>query len=225
MHAPETSSGDPAEPRGPADPSPHPSPPTHRTSGTGSGWVLKIALEVALISVGVFLALMGDQWRERAQQRELAESSLRAFRTEIVENRKAVAAVTDYHVAVLGRLRAYLAAAPGQRQLSSVRISGLRPVFFDQTAWDLAIATQALAHIDQTLAFELSRVYGLQRAYTYQTRGMMQSVFMQPFVDTFDGLTAYYGDLVIWEPRLLQMYDALLPRLDAALGATAAPVR
>jgi hypothetical protein len=35
---------------------------------------------------------------------------------------------------------------------------------------------------------------------------------------TNDGLAAYYGDLVIWEPQLLQMYDDLLPRLGRALG-------
>ena len=32
---------------------------THR-----SRWLLKVSLEVVLISVGVFLALMGEQWQE-----------------------------------------------------------------------------------------------------------------------------------------------------------------
>jgi hypothetical protein len=184
----------------------------------GAGWLLKIGLEVALISVGVFLALMGDQWRENAQKRELAQSSLRGFRTEIVANRKAVAAVREYHVRVLADLRAYLAAEPAKRKLANVQIRGIQPVFFDQTAWDLAIATQALAHIDQALALNLSRIYGLQRSYADETRGMMQAVFLRPFVETFEGLTAYYGDLVIWEPQLLQMYDEVLPRIDGALA-------
>lgn len=184
----------------------------------GAGWLLKIGLEVALISVGVFLALMGDQWRENAQKRELAQSSLRGFRTEIVANRKAVAAVREYHVRVLADLRAYLAAEPAKRKLANVQIRGIQPVSFDQTAWDLAIATQALAHIDQSLALTLSRIYGLQRSYADETRGMMQAVFLRPFVETFEGLTAYYGDLVIWEPQLLQMYDEVLPRIDGALA-------
>ena len=29
----------------------------------------------------------------------------------------------------------------------------------------------------------------------------------------------YYSDLVIYEPRLLQMYDEVLPKIDRALGA------
>lgn len=183
-----------------------------------AGWVLKLALEVVLISLGVFLALLGDQWRENADHRALARSSLHGFRSEIVANRKAVAAVKDYHVRVLRDVRAYLAADPQARKLGSLQIEGLQPVFFEQTAWDLAIATQALAHIDQPLAFELSRIYGLQRSYADETRGMMQAIFLKPFVETFDGLTAYYGDLVVWEPRLLQMYDEVLPRIDQAVA-------
>ena len=50
-----------------------------------------------LISTGVFLGLMGEQWRERSRHHEVAEASLRRFRDEILANRKAVAAVKDYH--------------------------------------------------------------------------------------------------------------------------------
>ena len=39
----------------------------------GKHSIPKTLLEVALISVGVFLGLAGEQWRERAHQRELAE--------------------------------------------------------------------------------------------------------------------------------------------------------
>jgi hypothetical protein len=36
--------------------------------------------------------------------------------------------------------------------------------------------------------------------------------------ESFEGLTWYYGDIVLWEPQLLQMYDALVPQIDRALG-------
>ena len=32
------------------------------------------------------------------------------------------------------------------------------------------------------------------------------------------GVTAYYGDLVIWEPELLKQYNEILPVIDRALG-------
>ena len=43
----------------------------------GSGHsIFKILLEVVLISAGVFLGLAGEQWRENARHRELAERTL-----------------------------------------------------------------------------------------------------------------------------------------------------
>ena len=34
----------------------------------------------------------------------------------------------------------------------------------------------------------------------------------------FGSVLICYGDLVLYEPRLLEMYDAILPRIDAAVG-------
>jgi hypothetical protein len=183
-----------------------------------SGWFLKLALEVLLISVGVFLALLGEQWRERAHARELAEASLRRFRSEIVANREAVEKVKDYHTGMLGKLNAYFAEDAAKRQSSAVRLEGVRPVFFQQTAWDLAIATQSLADIDPDVAFDLSEIYGVQRTYGGLTGSIMQAIYLRPIVENFEALRAYYGDIVIWEPRLIEMYDRVLPKIDRALG-------
>ena len=183
-----------------------------------SGWLWKVGLEVVLISLGVFLALMVDQWRERAHDRELAVDALRRFRAEILTNQKSVAAVRDYHVSLYASLRANLDADPRTASRETVRVRGLQPAFFEQTAWDLALATESLSHIDSDLAFRLSRVYGLQRTYVQFTSNIMQAIYLRPMEENFQGLAAYYGDLVIWEPQLLQMYDDLLPRIDRALG-------
>jgi hypothetical protein len=185
---------------------------------TKPGWFLKVTLEVLLISVGVFLALVGDQWRERAHARELAEASLRRFRAEIVANRAAVSAVKDYHAGMLAKLNAYFDEAPAKRQPSSIRLEGVQPVFFQQTAWDLAIATQSLADIDSDVAFDLSEIYGVQRTYVGLTGGIMQAIYLRPIAENFEALRAYYGDIVLWEPRLLEMYDKVLPKIDRALG-------
>lgn len=186
---------------------------------TKPGWFLKLALEVVLISVGVFLALVGDQWRERAHARELAEASLRRFRSEVVANRAAVEKVKSYHAGMLGKLNEYFAEAPAKRQPSTIRLEGVQPVFFQQTAWDLAIATQSLADIDSDVAFDLSEIYGVQRTYAGLTGGIMQAIYLRPLTENFEALRAYYGDIVIWEPRLIEMYDKVLPKIDRALGA------
>ena len=187
--------------------------------------VLRVLLEIVLISAGVFLGLAGDAWREREQKREAARASLRRFRAEIAANREAVAAVRDYHVTTLASVRAYLDKPNATRNVADVQISGLRWVTFEHSAWDIALATQSLAFLDADIAHSLSRVYSAQQSYTELTRGMAQAMYLLQPEDNFDGfaqsLYAFFGDLTSMEPKLLAMYDELLPRLDRMLGAGA----
>jgi len=127
--------------------------------------VWHIVLEVVLISAGVFLGLMGEQWRENRHHRELAEQALQRFRTEITSNQKAVGAVKDYHLERLSELRAYFDAPPEKRKDVSLHLTkSANPAFVDRTAWDLALATQSLSYLDSDLAFTLSAIYNLQSA-------------------------------------------------------------
>lgn len=188
---------------------------------------LRILLEIALISAGVFLGLAGDQWRERAEHREQARSTLRRFRAEIVANRAAVEAVRGYRVTTLAGLRAYLDKPHGARNTADVRLRGLQIVHFEQSAWDLALATQALAYIDANLAADVSRIYNRQARIGELSRGVIQAMYVLSHRENFDGLAeaaeTYFSDLVLWEPELVAMYDAVLPRIDRALGEPARP--
>jgi len=186
--------------------------------------VLRVLLEVALIAAGVFLGLAGDAWREREQHRDAARASLRRFRAEIAANREAVAAVRDYHVVTLSAVRAYLAKDHKTRNVADVKIEGLRWVTFEHTAWDLALATQSLSYIDGDVAYGLSRAYNVQQAYAELTRGMTQAMYLLPIGENFDAFAeatnSFLGDLTYMEPRLLTMYDELLPKIDRALGTS-----
>ena len=180
--------------------------------------------QIALIAVGVFLGLAADQWREARQHREAAIASLRRFRAEITENRRAVAAVRDYHVTTLASVRGYLGKDHKTRNVADVKINGLQWVTFEHTAWDLALATQSLTYIDSDLAYALSRVYGVQQAYGELTRGMTQAMYTLTPRENFDGFAqavgTFLGDVTYMEPRLLAMYDEVLPRIDRVLGAS-----
>jgi hypothetical protein len=181
---------------------------------------LRLVLEVALIAVGVFIGLIGEQWRQNRENQEMAATALRRLRVEVETNRKAVAAVQDYHLTAHTRLRERRdpKATGGPPALNA----GLRPVFFEQTAWDLAIATQSLTHIDSELAFRLSRIYGLQQLTGELTKGVTQAMYLRPpfeFPEGFaNAVELYLGELAALEPRLIEMYDEVLPRVDAALG-------
>lgn len=188
--------------------------------------LLKILVEIALIATGVFLGLAADQWREREEHRDAARASLRRFRAEIVANRQAVAAVRDYHVVTLASVRAYLGKDHKARNVADVPIRGLQWVSFEHTAWDLSLATQSLSYLDEDVAFSLSRIYSAQQSYAELTRGMTQAMYLLPRQENFDAFAeaadAFFGDLVVMEPKLITMYDAVLPRIDRALGAPGA---
>ena len=189
--------------------------------------LLKIGLEVLLIGTGVFLGLMGEQWRERAHHRELAEQSLRRFRNEIVVNRKAVAAVKDYHDTTKKSLDAFFAADAETRSTNDVTVRGIQPASFERTAWDLALMTQSLTYVDPSLAFALSRIYTTQQGYVELSRGILQAMYLLPPMTEnptafFGALSIYYGDIVLYEPKLLALYDEILPQIDRAIGESPA---
>ena len=206
----------------PADAS---SSPTHAGAPAGSsrrrGSLLKLGVEVLLISTGVFLGLMGEQWRENAHRRELAEQALRRFRTEIIANRKEVAEKFAYHAPLAKKLRVFLAADAKGRQNIDLELHGVQPPSFEHTAWDLALATQSLANINENVAFLLSTVYTYQARVAQLGGGMLQAMYMAPPSGNLEqflrSVDLYYGDLVLMEPTLLRMYDEALPQVDRAL--------
>ena len=163
-------------------------------------------MKYASISAGVFLALMGEQWRERAHARELARDSLQRFRVELVRNRKSIEAVKDYHRSLRDSIQRYLDADAQARDRQAVQVRGLHPATFERTAWDLALATRSLADIDPNLAFDLSRIYGLQTRYDELTRAILQAIYIRPIGENMEALFYYYGDAVLWDTALLEMY-------------------
>jgi len=206
----------------PAAPAAGPVSKSHRTKS-----IVRVGLEVVLISAGVFLGLMGEQWRERAEHRELAEESLRRFRTEITTNRTALVSRKDYHATLKQELTTlFTSDAPrtSARIAETVHMTmGVGPVFFEQAAWDLALATQALAYIDADLAFKLSRAYTVQQEYAGLQRAIVQStIYGRSWTEDFEGvfrsILNYMGDVSYFDPALLKAYDELLPQIDRALG-------
>jgi hypothetical protein len=192
-------------------------PPGHRRWRRSFLWM---AVEMILISVSVFLGLIGQQWLETAQRREQTMSALQRFRAEIVTNRREVAAKFAYHAPLQKNVRTFLRADAEARKTLSFKFEGIQPLFFERTAWELAVATQSLTYMDAELGYWLSRIYTFQGLVDGLTRAFTESMFVNPpsyeseaFLRAVD---LYYGDLVGMEPGLLQMYDTVLPMIDAA---------
>jgi hypothetical protein len=191
---------------------------TSRTKSFG-----KLALEVVLISTGVFLGLAGEQWRESRREHEQARTTIENFHHEVETNRKQLASVAEYHLKLRGILRTYLL-EPGPKTFVTFAgrgVEGFQTVSFRHGAWDLAVATGALSHVDPRLAFTLSDVYTDQQRYETIGNQITTAVYAPTALTSeFRGLliatNVALSDLIAMEPRLLKGYDDLLPRLAEA---------
>jgi hypothetical protein len=183
---------------------------------------LSMVVQVGLIALGVFLGLAGEEWRQDRQDRRLATETLRRLRAEVVVNRETLLSVKDYRMARHAELEAYFAAPVEARDPKTVKFDGLKPPFFERTAWDFTLANNSLGNIDPNLAFALSRTYYFQNVADELGRGIMNAMYARPPTDEdtnfFAAVHLYYSDLVGIEPGLIATYDELLPALDRALG-------
>jgi len=186
-----------------------------------------LLFEVALIAVGVFLALWANNWHEDREHRAQARAALRNFVAEMETNREAMQRNRASHEALARELREFLASkepASEDRLNKSVHFEGMRPAIFEHTAWDLALATQALSYLDQDLAFDISKVYTKQNAFEKLEDSFLAAAFTPSSLssDNVKGMAAamelYLIDVNQQEPAILQLYDKVIPEVKGALS-------
>ena len=191
--------------------------------------LLNLILEVVLISIGVFLALWANNWHQEREHRALAHSALRNFADELRANQQAVRSERQYHETLARQLHEFLISnePPTEERLQkSVQFKGVRPIIFEHTAWDLALATQALAYLNPDLAFNISKVYTAQSAFQTLENSFLASAFTPATfsTDNVKGLVAameyYLRDINQKEPAILKLYDEVIPEIDQALSGS-----
>src|SRR5438552_705206 len=97
-----------------------------------------LLFEVALIAVGVFLALWANSWHEDREHRAQARAALRNFASEMEANRQATQRNRTYHETLVRELEQFLRSKepPSEERLyKEVHFEGVRPVIFEHTAW------------------------------------------------------------------------------------------
>lgn len=110
--------------------------------------------EIIIVAAGVFLALFVDEWRERSEQRQLAQQARTALHTELLANREAV----------LRRLRrtselyVQVPAHPNQiTQFIYERRNG--PLQLSDGAWTMTVETGAIRWLDPAERTAIADVY------------------------------------------------------------------
>src|SRR5262245_15983477 len=177
-----------------------------------------------MISLAVFIGLLADQWRESRHHEEQARSALRNFRSEVLANPKEIERVRTYHETLRLDLLSLQTKGPTGTPSRDAHFDGIKPINFEHTAWDLAVATQALSYIDSELAYAISRIYTHQQAFERFENGFSQSAFGPSSFLTenrsavVEAVVTYLNDVVIQEPLFLKQYEAVVPQINLALS-------
>jgi hypothetical protein len=188
---------------------------------------LNLFFEVALIAIGVFIALWANNWHQGREHRAQGQAALRNFAGEMEANRLATQRNRQYHETLARELREFLASKEppsDERFNQSVHFEGMRPVIFEHTAWDLALATQALSYLEPDLAFEISKLYTQQNALQKLEDSFLAAAFTPASLssDTLKGLAPamvfYLGDVNQQEPALVSRYEKVIPEVKRPLS-------
>ena len=188
---------------------------------------LNLLFEVALIAVGVFLALWANNWHEDREHRAQAKAALRNFASEMEANRQATQRNRGYHETLARELIQFLRSSESptdERFSKEVHFEGVRPVIYEHTAWDLALATQALSYLNPELAFDISKVYTQQNAFQTLENSFLASAFTPANMSSdnpkgmANAMVLYLIDVNQQEPTILQTYDKVIPEVRDALS-------
>ncbi|MDX1421301.1 MAG: hypothetical protein R3181_15150 [Rubricoccaceae bacterium] len=182
-----------------------------------------ILLEASFVVLGVFVALVANEWRADANARAHAAHARAGIVEEIAANRAAVAEAHAYHERLLDTLRTYF---PPERPPPP-------PAVFDRgfvhaatllrTAWDAANATDAVSHMDYDEVLAFSTLYAEQARYERAAQNAGSVIYSEivehgvPGVaENFRNLSYLIGANTYLEAELLAAYDEMLDALGEA---------
>ena len=188
---------------------------------------LNLSIEVALITIGVFLALWANSWHEDREHRAQGRAALRNFAAEMEVNRQATQRYRQYHETFARELHEFLESKEpptDDRFNKSVHFQGMRPVTFEHTAWDLALATQALSYLKPDLAFDISKVYTQQNAIQKLEDSFLASAFTPATLSSSSlkglapAMEVYLIEVNLNEPAMVSRYEQVISEVKRALS-------
>jgi len=182
------------------------------------------------IAAGVYLGMQADAWKEERAHREAERAALANFRTELAANHDRLLSYAPIYKAYADSMR--ISQQRGDAMPRTIREvfrrlgwRGLNPVAFQHTAWDLALATQALSYVPPPLAFRVARIYSAQEHMENLQRDVSAALFnptalddarVYSFLLTF---SAYLEDSIIQSQLIGKLYAQTLPAIDSAVKA------
>ncbi len=172
-------------------------------------------MESVLVVVSILLALAVDEWREERGFAELADQSLGIFEREIRQNQARLEDAVPFHNGIRDLLGQAMDQEGASMDLRSIMEGVEIPVILN-TAWQTALATGALTHMDVETVSALSLTYSIQdrfiatsgrdRPHLLNADDMTRTALHEGMHEAYDYMTV----LTRGEAELLTVYGEAL---------------
>lgn len=206
-------------------------------AGTGSNRrvALRLAAEFVLIVSSVLLALAVDEWREGRQVRDRVDTAMAGFQQEVRANLAQVRERLPYHVTLRTRFGELSRREEPPESLEQIFEAipdwqGTRLPFLMDVAWEAAVASDVLRHMEYQLITTLAAAYRQQE--WLEQRARQGAVALEPqnlrpetLPYTIQSTAIWLDDVVSMEASLYCQYTKVLDRLDRARGRRAPGVQ
>ena len=124
-------------------------------------WLAQAVVESVLVVVSILMALAVDEWRDNRAFAELADQSLGIFEREIRQNQARLEDANPFHNGIRDLLGQAMDQPNASMDLRGIMEGVETPVILN-TAWQTALATGALTHMDVETVSALSLTYSIQ---------------------------------------------------------------
>jgi hypothetical protein len=177
--------------------------------------------ELALIVIGVLLALSVDEWRQARARQVAGEEALQSVRVELASNRDLAVESRDYHV---GRMEyATDKLRSGQPLAMSDFPDGfINPARCLDAAWETARESGELKAVNRELHRTIAVAYAHQDRYEEQIRSVSALIYQQLHEDgrngmlgNAEGLLFLISTFIFREDEIIDVFDETLAAIDA----------
>lgn len=178
-------------------------------------WLVRGLVESFFVVGSILLALAVDEWAENRNFDELADQSLGIFEQEILQNRNRIDDGLPYHQGIRDLLAQMLLTQPPTVDIRSI-MEGLEAPVLLSTAWETALATGALTHMDFEVVRALSLTYSIQEGFTTGSRsdrprfGSMEGLTGPEVAEQIQDAHDYVASLTGDEAELLTVFGQAL---------------
>jgi len=184
-------------------------------------WLVKGMVESVFVVGSILVALAVDAWAENQGFAELADLSLGIFEQEILQNKARLEDGVPYHQGIRDLL-----SRRASEDGTDVRgiMEGLEPPVLLSTAWETALATGALTHMDFDVVRALSLTYSIQEGFDTRSRsdrprfgssaGLSSLQIQVQAEQAYDYVAALTRD----ETELITVFDQALELIRAHRG-------